>query len=70
MDYHKERFEDYSLLCFKKGKLIAVLPANYKNSKLYSHQGLTYGGLIISSKIKFEDYLRVFEKVLKYLVRE
>ncbi len=67
MEYHKDRFEDYSLLCFKKGKLIAVLPANYKENKLYSHQGLTYGGLIISSKIKFEDYLRIFEKVLKYL---
>lgn len=67
MDYHKDRFEDYSLLCFKKDKLIAVLPANYKENKLYSHQGLTYGGLIIPSKIKFEDYLLVFENVLKYL---
>jgi len=67
MDYHKDRFEDYSLLCFKKGKLIAVLPANYKDSKLYSHQGLTYGGFVIPTKIKFEDYLLIFENVLKYL---
>lgn len=67
MDYHKDQFEDYSLLCFKKNKLIAVLPANYNDSKLYSHQGLTYGGFIISSKIKFEEYLLVFEKALKYL---
>lgn len=69
MDYHKERFEDYSLLCFKKGKLIAVLPANYDNQKLYSHQGLTYGGLVIKSKTKFEDYLLVFENILKFLVK-
>lgn len=67
MDYHKDRFEDYSLLCFKKNKLIAVLPANYVEEKLYSHQGLTYGGLVIQSKTKFEDYMLIFEAVLKYL---
>jgi len=67
MDYHKERFEDYSLLCLKKGKLVAVLPANYKEEKLYSHQGLTYGGLIIQSKMKLEDYTLIFEITLKYL---
>jgi len=69
MDYHKERFEDYSLLCFKKGKLVAVLPANYAEEKLYSHQGLTYGGFIIKSKTKFEDYVFIFEKTLKYLAK-
>jgi len=69
MDYHKERFDDYSLLCFKEGKLVAVLPANYKEGKLYSHQGLTYGGLIIQSKTKFEDYVLIFEKTLKYLTK-
>ena len=52
MDYHKDRFEDYSLLCFKKDRLIAILPANIVGSTLYSHQGLTYGGLVLQESTK------------------
>jgi hypothetical protein len=44
MDYHKDRFEDYSLMVFENEKLVAVLPANRVDGCVYSHQGLTYGG--------------------------
>ncbi|MGL2987539.1 FemAB family protein [Flavobacterium sp. RSSA_27] len=54
MEYHKERFEDFSLLVFDKVKLVAVLPANRIENKVYSHQGLTYGGLVHTSKLKIE----------------
>ena len=54
MEYHKERFEDFSLLVFDKVKLVAVLPANRVDNKVYSHQGLTYGGLVYASKLKIE----------------
>ena len=54
MEYHKERFEDFSLLVFDKVKLVAVLPANRIENKVYSHQGLTYGGLVYASKLKIE----------------
>lgn len=47
MDYHSDRFIDHSLLAFRNGKLSCVLPANIVNNKLYSHQGLTYGGWVI-----------------------
>ena len=51
MDYHSDRFEDFSLLCVDdKNNLLAILPANIKHSTLYSHQGLTYGGWIIPTK--------------------
>ena len=50
MDYHSDRFIDNSLLFRYKGKLIAVLPANREGDVLWSHQGLTYGGLVLSSK--------------------
>ena len=46
MDYHRNRFADYSLLFYLKGKLYAILPANIVGDTLWSHQGLTYGGLI------------------------
>jgi hypothetical protein len=67
IEYHSDRFEDFSLLIYRKGKLEAVLPANVKQSTLYSHQGLTYGGLVISSKISAVDVLIIFEELNSFL---
>ena len=51
MDYHSNRFTDHSLMFYdEKQRLIALLPANEKDGILYSHQGLTYGGLVISTE--------------------
>ena len=52
MEYHKDRFNDFSLLIFENEKLISVLPANIIENTIFSHQGLTYGGLVYSEKIK------------------
>jgi hypothetical protein len=67
MEYHKDRFEDYSLLCFYKDKLIGILPANIEDGIVYSHNGLSYGGLVIHTETKFEKYVCIFENILKYL---
>lgn len=67
MDYHSEKFKDYSLLIYKNSKLIAVFPLNLKGGKVYSHQGLTYGGIIVKYDIKFIQYLELFTEILKYL---
>lgn len=48
MDYHSSRFADYSLMAYSKDRLVAVLPANRDADTVYSHQGLTYGGWIMS----------------------
>ncbi len=66
MEYHSNRFEDNSLLIFNDKKLIALLPANKDNNVLYSHQGLSYGGLVINEAITFEDTFNVFKTILKY----
>lgn len=70
MDYHSHRFTDYSLLVFKGEKLVAVLPANISDSELHSHQGLTYGGLVLSKKNTFAETLTIFKSVLAYLKSE
>ncbi|MGB2100867.1 MAG: GNAT family N-acetyltransferase, partial [Flavobacteriaceae bacterium] len=57
ISYHHDRFEDSSLLVYKKTKLIAVFPANSKENTIYSHQGLSYGGLILPKQIKLKDVL-------------
>lgn len=67
MDYHKDRFDDFSVLVFKKETLVAVLPGNRKENTLYSHQGLTYGGLLLPEKASFETVLDSLRAVLAYL---
>ena len=67
MEYHKDRFEDFSLLVFKKDKLLAVLPANKLGQEIHSHQGLTYGGLILPKNVKFDIVIAVFAQLLRYL---
>lgn len=48
MDYHRDRFNDFSLLSYKGERLMAMLPANLTDDGvLHSHQGLTYGGWIL-----------------------
>ena len=56
LEYHSHRFTDHSLLFFdQKNTLIAVCPANItEDNSLISHQGLTYGGLLLKSKNKCE----------------
>jgi hypothetical protein len=67
MDYHKERFNDFSLLIYKKEKLISILPANRVGAEVFSHQGLSYGGLLFSKHIKSEDLIEIFKTILKFL---
>ena len=67
MDYHSEKFKDHSLLIYKNSKLVALFPLNLKDGKVYSHQGLTYGGIIVKYDIKFIKYLELFMEILKYL---
>jgi len=70
MEYHKDRFEDFSLLIYSKNKLIALLPANIADGTVYSHQGLTYGGLLLDANVKFRVSIRLFQALLMYLDRE
>lgn len=67
MDYHSDRFDDYSLLFFENDVLIALLPANLQGDVLYSHQGLTYGGLLLSSHNKTTQVLAIFDALLTHL---
>ncbi|NNM23358.1 MAG: GNAT family N-acetyltransferase [Flavobacteriaceae bacterium] len=70
MDYHSDRFEDHSLMVFKGNSLLALLPANISDSQLHSHQGLSYGGLVLSKKEKLNTTLEIFREVLAFLNKE
>jgi hypothetical protein len=70
MDYHNDRFTDFSLMVFEGQKLVAVLPANRAGAEVFSHQGLTYGGLVYGEKMKLTEVIGIFKNLLKYLQNE
>lgn len=67
MDYHKDRFEDNSYVIFKNDELFALFPANKVNETLFSHQGLSYGGLLLLKEVKFEEVFQAFDQLLKQM---
>jgi hypothetical protein len=69
MDYHSERFRDQSFLIYYKDKLEGVLPGNISNDIFYSHQGLTYGGIVLSQKSGIKEVLEIFRLVNEELSR-
>ncbi len=70
MEYHAHRFVDYSLCFFYGDKLIAVLPAHRDGDVLYSHGGLTYGGLVLSVDATQSRVLAIFDMLVEYLRKE
>lgn len=69
MDYHADRFADHSLMFYRDGVLCALLPANESDATLYSHQGLTYGGLVMNYKLTAADTLQLFADLNSHLHR-
>ena len=67
MEYHANRFVDHSFLVYRKEKIVALLPGNIKGNIFFSHQGLTYGGLIPSKKLSTHDVLSIFNELNKTL---
>ena len=72
MEYHADRFSDYSLIaCNDKGKIVALLPANISGTTLFSHQGLTYGGWITQAKhFTVAEMLDVFDAMIAFLKKD
>ena len=67
MDYHQDRFADHSLMVYRKARLFALLPANATDGVLWSHQGLTYGGLLTGPEATVEDVCDAFRSINAYL---
>ena len=67
MEYHRDRFPDYSLIVLDKEKWVAVLPANVIGNEVFSHQGLTYGGLVYNEKTKLASVIKIFKSILSFL---
>jgi hypothetical protein len=68
MDYHADRFPDFSLLGFDdEGTLIGLLPATLQDARLSSHAGLTYGGVLCGPSMKAGLMLQFFDAMKNFL---
>jgi hypothetical protein len=67
MEYHSYRFRDHSLMFMLDDKLVALLPSNLDDNILYSHQGLTFGGIISNNFMTTPLMLTIFDKLIEYL---
>ena len=73
MDYHADRFADYSLVARRRGSIMAVLPAERdgKRNIVTSHRGLTYGGWITPQRhFNAATMLSVFERAIEFMRRD
>lgn len=68
MDYHNNRFADYSLMAYSGDEPVALLPANRVGDVVYSHQGLTYGGWVMPLKhFNVVVMLQVMDAALNFM---
>ncbi|RLI35820.1 GNAT family N-acetyltransferase [Candidatus Bathyarchaeota archaeon] len=66
VEYHSHRFEDHSLMFYEDDELRAVLPANIDGLVLYSHEGLSFGGMVLDFKITATKAVSLFSELLMY----
>ncbi len=69
MEYHTPQFEDHSLIVESNGHWLAIFPAHQKDTIIFSHQGLTFGGWIGSMEMTTETYEAVIAATLTYYKR-
>ena len=70
MEYHSDRFEDFSMMIYRDDILYAVLPANKKGDTVYSHEGLTYGSFVLQKDAKLIYAFEAFRAMLQFLSSE
>lgn len=69
MDYHAHRFNDASLLLYRRGEAVAAFPANVIGDCVFSHGGLSYAGLISTQSLRAEGTLEAFEQMAEHFRR-
>lgn len=68
MDYHAHRFTDHSLMFYRDTELIAIQPAHIKEECFCSHNGLTYGGLLLATGTTTAEVLHLFDITKEYIL--
>lgn len=68
MDYHSDRFADFSfLIADDADRLVGLLPANRREDRLVSHGGLTYGGIVSTGQMTTTTMIDLFAELRRHL---
>lgn len=67
MEYHADRFEDFSLIICQNAEILALLPGHQKGNEFHSHQGLTFGSWVMKKGLSQDQISAIIEKCLFFL---
>ncbi len=70
MEYHSNIFKDMSLMIYDDATLIGLVPGNIADQVFYTHQGLTFGGVISNEKMKVPKMLSIFKHIFHFLRKQ
>ena len=70
MEYHADRFEDLSLLIWRGSRIVALMAGHRSGTAYYSHQGLSFGGLIQHADFSVNWVIPVMTKIRIWLQQQ
>jgi hypothetical protein len=66
VEYHSKRYKDHSVLIYSGDAISALFVADEVGDEIYSHGGLTYGGLILKKDATLQEVLTYFYHIVRY----
>lgn len=66
MEYHSHLFMDNSVMLLDGNNLVGAFPANRKDDVVYTHQGLTHGGLVLAERKNVRKLISCFHALFTY----
>jgi hypothetical protein len=70
MEYHRERFQDFSLIITSGSRLSALFPANRDGDTVISHAGLTFGGMVLDWRATVGSVVTMLSAIVNLLRAE
>jgi hypothetical protein len=70
MEYHRERFQDFSLVITSGEHVSALFPANRDSDTVISHAGLTFGGLVLDRRATANRVAAMLSAIVELLRTE
>ena len=70
LEYHSDRFADSSLIFYEGKRIVGIMPANLEGTVLWSHKGLTFGGVISDTRMTTVKMSAVFDALMNFAAQE
>lgn len=69
IEYHKKKFNEISMVFKNKnsGETLAIFPCNRNEDSAISYEGLSFGGLVYRSDLKYSDINLCFDLIINHL---